>query len=107
MRTSPPRLIHRLASLFIQAAHVRDVGLKQASDFVIWDWAKTNGYTIVTTDADFADICGERGWPPKVVHLAECNFPLRTIESLLRKYAVRITEFQDDPDTGLLVLRRH
>jgi predicted nuclease of predicted toxin-antitoxin system len=34
--------------------HVRDIGLKQASDGVIWEWAIRMGYTIVTTDADFA-----------------------------------------------------
>jgi predicted nuclease of predicted toxin-antitoxin system len=35
--------------------HVRDAGLKQASDEVIWwGWAGTRGYMIVTTDADFA-----------------------------------------------------
>ena len=64
-----PRLLLRLASLFPGLIHVRDVGLKRSSDELIWDWAKRNSYTIMTTDADFAVLSVNRGWPPKVVHL--------------------------------------
>lgn len=74
-----PRLLQRLSSLFPALIHVRDVGLKAASDEMIWDWAKRNSYTIVTTDADFAALSGLRGWPPKVIHLEACDFPLRVI----------------------------
>ena len=100
-----PRLLLRLASLFPGLIHVRDIGLKQASDETIWEWAKRNGYTIVSTDGDFAALSGERGWPPKVIHLEECDYPLRIIEELLRQNAVRVAEFERDSDTGLLVLR--
>ena len=99
-----PRLLPRLASLFPGLIHVRDVGLKQASDEAIWDWAKRNSHTIVTTDADFAAMSIERGHPPKVIHLEECDFPLRTIEELLRQNAVRISEFDKDSHAGLLAL---
>jgi predicted nuclease of predicted toxin-antitoxin system len=72
-----PRLLQRLSSLFPGMIHVRDIGLKQASDGVIWEWAIRMGYTIVTTDADFAARSRRLGWPPKVIHLEECDFPLR------------------------------
>jgi predicted nuclease of predicted toxin-antitoxin system len=75
-----PRLIQRLSPLFPSMIHVRDIGLKQASDRVIWEWASRTGYTIVTTDADFAGLSRRWGWPPKVIHLEECDFPLRIIE---------------------------
>jgi predicted nuclease of predicted toxin-antitoxin system len=58
--------------------------LKQASDEVIFEWARHNGCTVVTTDADFAGLSRLMGWPPKVIHLEECDFPLRIIEELLR-----------------------
>ncbi len=51
-----PRLIGRLSSLFPGMIHVRDLGLKQASDEVIWEWAGRKSFTIVTTDADFVDL---------------------------------------------------
>lgn len=100
-----PRLLQRLSSLFPGIIHVRDVGLKQASDEVIWDWARRRGYTIVTTDADFAGLSRRLGWPPKVIHLEECDFPLRIIEELLRRNSIRISEFEKDSGTGLLGLR--
>ena len=83
----------------------RDIGLRQAPDEVIWYWAKRNSYTIVTTDRDFAAMSEDRGWPPKVIHLEECDFPLRITEDLLRRNAVRISEFEKDPYTGLLAIR--
>lgn len=100
-----PRLLRRLSSLFPGIIHVRDIGLKRASDEAIWEWARRNSYTVVTTDADFAGLSQRLGWPPKVVHLEECDFPLRTIEELLRRNAVRISEFEKDPSSGLLGMR--
>jgi predicted nuclease of predicted toxin-antitoxin system len=85
--------------------HVRDLGLKQASDESIWDFAKAHDYTIMTTDSGFAILSGNRGSPPKVVHLEECDFPLRVIEDILRRNAVRIAEFANDPEAGLLSIR--
>lgn len=100
-----PRLIAKLSALFPGMIHVRDAGLKQASDEVIWAWASRESHTIVTTDADFAGLSRQLGWPPKVIHLEECDFPLRVIEELLRQNAVRISEFEKNPDSGLLSIR--
>jgi len=97
-----PRLVQRLSSLFPGLIHVRDAGLSQASDETIWDWARRNGYTVLTTDADFVALSQRLGWPPKVIHLEQCDFPFRVIEKLLRQYAVRISEFDKDAGAGLL-----
>ena len=37
----------------LQARHVMDVKLDEASDREIWQYAKTHGYTIVSKDEDF------------------------------------------------------
>jgi len=66
---------------------------------------KKNNYTIVTTDADFAAKSGVKGFPPMVVHLEECDFPLRTIEWLMRRNAIKISEFDRNSSTGLLALQ--
>jgi predicted nuclease of predicted toxin-antitoxin system len=100
-----PRLVERLASLFPGLAHVRDIGLKRASDQQIWQSAKKNGYTIVTADADFLALSRQFGWPPKVIHLERCDFPLRVVEELLRHNAIRIVEFDQDRAAGVLILR--
>jgi predicted nuclease of predicted toxin-antitoxin system len=100
-----PRLVPRLASLFPGLIHVRDVNLSRAPDQEIWDWARANRYTVVTADADFVALSQRLGWPPKVVHIEQCNFPFRTIEKLLRQNAVRITELVSDSRTGVWVIR--
>jgi len=100
-----PRLVDRLASLFPGLIHVRNIGLKQASDEQIWQRAKENGYTLVTADADFLTLARRSGWPPKVVHLEQCDFSFRVIEELLRHNAIRIMEFDRDPRAGVLSLR--
>jgi predicted nuclease of predicted toxin-antitoxin system len=99
-----PRLVDRLNLLFPGLTHVRDVGLKQADDQQIWDWARNNEFVIVTTDTDFVALAQRHGWPPKVVHLEHCDFPLRLIEDLLRRNAVRISEFGKNEASGLLSL---
>ena len=101
-----PRLVPRLSSLFPGLAHVRDVGLKQASDGKIWEYAKVNGYTIVTADADFVAYAQRMGPPPKVVHIEQCDFPFAITEEILRHSAVRIAEFEKDERASLLVIRR-
>jgi len=40
-----------------------------------------------------------------VVHLEECDFPLRTIEWLMRRNAIKISEFDRNSSTGLLALQ--
>jgi len=61
-----PRLVSRLAELFGEITHVRNVGLQQAEDRSIWDWAKLHGYTVITADADFVALSQQLGFPPKV-----------------------------------------
>ncbi len=100
-----PRLTVRLASLFPGVIHVRDVGLKQADDREIWDWARENDRTVVTTDADFVELVKLKGSPPKLVHIERCDFPARVIEELLRQNAIRISEFERHPTAHLLILR--
>jgi predicted nuclease of predicted toxin-antitoxin system len=100
-----PRLIPRLLSLFAGLTHVRDVGLRQAADKTIWDWARANNYSVITTDSDFVEMSKRLGWPPKVIHIEQCDFPFRVIEDLLRRNALRISEFDKDIGAGLLALR--
>ena len=43
--------------------------MNNASDFKIWEYAKKNGYTIVTFDADFNDLSLLFKHPPKLIWL--------------------------------------
>ncbi len=100
-----PRLVQRLGSLFPGLTHVRDIGLARAADEIIWDWAKANGFAVITTDSDFVALSKRLGWPPKIFHLEQCDFPLRVIEEQLRRNAVRISAFEKDENAGVLAIR--
>ena len=100
-----PRLVPRLQSLFGGLTHVRDVGLRRADDKAIWDWAKANGYAVITTDSDFIAMSQTAGWPPKVIHIEQCDYPFRVIEDLLRRSGILIAEFEKDGMAGVLTLR--
>lgn len=80
-------------------------GLASASDPTIWGYAKARGHTVLTADSDFVTLAKERGFPPKVVHLERCDFPLRVIENLLRTNAIRFAEFEADAAADVLSIR--
>jgi predicted nuclease of predicted toxin-antitoxin system len=48
-----PRLPHLLADIYAGSVHVREVGLREADDGTIWDYAKAHGFAIVSKDSDF------------------------------------------------------
>ena len=100
-----PRLAARLASLFPGCIHVRDVGLQQADDREIWQWAGDNGHTLVTTDSDFVVMAEQIGPPSKVIHIERCDFPFHFIEDLVRQNGIRIARFEQDASGRLLSLR--
>lgn len=51
-----PRWIEFLRSAGFESAHWSDVGDPRATDRSITDWARTNGYVILTNDMDFPQI---------------------------------------------------
>jgi predicted nuclease of predicted toxin-antitoxin system len=99
-----PKLVGRLAELFPDSIHVFDTGLARfTSDYAIWEYARSNGFVIVTADSDFLDIAEERGAPPKVVRLENCNYRTAHVEDLLRRNAVRIAELERSPRPVLII----
>lgn len=90
------KLCERLAHLFPGSVHVRLAGLSQADDLAIWDYALSNGFTIVSLDADFAERATLSGPPPKVIWLRCGNQPTEVIENLLRDRAEAIETFEQD-----------
>ncbi len=100
------KLVARLAELYPGSAHVADFDLLATSDREIWAFAQQEGFVIVSTDADFYELATTLGPPPKVVWLRRWTHPTRDTEFVLRRDAIRLTEFAADPDLGILVLDR-
>ncbi|HEV2435615.1 MAG TPA: DUF5615 family PIN-like protein [Verrucomicrobiae bacterium] len=90
------KLCDRLADLFSDSNQVRRAGLEKADDRTIWEFAKTNGFTIVSQDSDFADMAALYGSPPKVIWLRCGNQTSEFIEKLFRDHADAIIAFAAD-----------
>jgi len=63
------RLVNLLKTTFEQVDHVKSLGLTDATDLEIWNFAFKNNYTIVTFDSDFIDLATLKGSPPKIIWL--------------------------------------
>jgi predicted nuclease of predicted toxin-antitoxin system len=100
-----PKLVALLADLFPEALHISGTGLPgEIPDETIWNYAKQNGFTILTSDFDFVALSDRYGPPPKVIHLESMNYRTRVAAEFIRSRAVLITEFGRG-DVGILRLR--
>ena len=86
------RLPGRLSDLFPDSSHVRAVGLEQADDSTIWEFARANGYAIVSQDADFAERSRLFGAPPKIIWLRCGNQAPQQVEKILRGHCELVRE---------------
>ncbi len=77
---------------------------KFTPDAHVWEYARENGFVIVTADSDFISFLKQLRAPPKVVHLEKCNYKTRFVEELLRRHAVRIAELEHS-DRDRLIIR--
>ena len=88
------RLCERLSDIFPGSVQARTIGLQRADDLQMWNYARERGMTIVSLDADFADLSVLRGAPPRVIWLRCGNRSTEYIERLLRQHAHAIAEFE-------------
>jgi predicted nuclease of predicted toxin-antitoxin system len=88
------RLCRHLDDIFPGSDQVHRVGLTDADDRSIWQFARESGFVLVTLDADFAELAGLRGPPPKVIWLRCGNQPTDAIANLLRQHADAIVAFE-------------
>ena len=82
-----------LGDVFQDSSQVRLVGLAEADDRIIWQYAKAQDFVIVSHDADFADMAALYGPPPKVIWLRCGNQPTEMIERRLREHADAVAQF--------------
>jgi predicted nuclease of predicted toxin-antitoxin system len=87
------QLVRRLEDLFPNSTQTRLLGMARATDLVIWEHARSNGFNIVTFDKDFSDLSLLHGSPPKVIWMRCGNTTVARIEQLLRINYDRIISF--------------
>jgi predicted nuclease of predicted toxin-antitoxin system len=78
------KLVRRLADLFPKSVQVRQVGLKEAGDPLVWEYAKNNGLVFISKDSDFHQRSFLYGYPPKVVWVRLGNCSTADVERVLR-----------------------
>jgi len=99
-----PDLADRLANLYPGSKHVYRIGLDRASDLEVWNAPRDQGFAIASQDADFSDLSGLFGFPPKVIWIRRGNCSTREIEAILRLHFEAVTSLNEDPNLGILAL---
>ncbi len=99
-----PKLPGLLAAIFPGSAHVRECGLLGRTDEEVWDYARSNGFTIVSKDSDFQQRSLLHGHPPKVVWLRLGNCTRQKLIQLITQHEQDIRALDAEPQESVLVL---
>jgi predicted nuclease of predicted toxin-antitoxin system len=93
----PPALAVWLQEEGHEATHVRDVGLREADDAAIWDYALRTASAIVTKDEDFVARAAltSRNASPMVIWLRVGNTTNRILIAWIHVRLPRIIEMLD------------
>ena len=100
-----PRLVQLLHNDFPESIHVSEIGFAESNDRQIWQFAREQGYLIVTRDSDFMEMSTLLGSPPKVIWIRLGNCPTNEILSILRLNRDAIQEISTNVDARILILR--
>lgn len=99
-----PRLVNKLKEDFSSIIHVDWLGMSEASDLCIWDYAKDNDFMIVTKDRDFLERSSLMGHPPKILHLTLGNCSVQEIVDLLAAQSSQTKAFYKQTSRSYMLL---
>ena len=97
------RLAKALSDVYPGSGHLRDYGLRGASDDRVWQYAGENGFVIVSKDYDFSERSSLLGSPPKVVWLRVGNCTTTRAEFVLRNALARLEAFESGNENCLVI----
>lgn len=86
------RIVPFLQATFPGSTQVALVGLESASDFEVWQYAKDNGFVIVSRDSDFQERSLIAGHPPQVVWLKIPNRSKTIVLNILLDHHTEIEQ---------------
>lgn len=98
------RVVNRIIDLYPDSNHVKNLGLVSTDDALIWEYAKTNNFIIVSKDADFHQRSLVYGHPPKFIYLRIGNSPTSKIVDILRNNFNTICQFAESQIESILIL---
>lgn len=77
------RIVPSLQASYPGSTQVALAGLDRSEDRVIWDYARQNGYIIVTRDADFEELSTLLDQPPQIIWIRLPNQSKTVVLNLL------------------------
>lgn len=98
------KLVERLADVFPESLHVRDIGMKSASDPMIAEFARAQSLTIVSKDADFLALRFVLGEHVRMVWVRLGNGSTDQVEQALRQRRASIEALADDSSQVIEIL---
>lgn len=98
------RIVHRIIDLYPGSDHVKTLALINTDDVIIWEYAKTNNFVIISKDSDFHQRSLLYGHPPKFIYLRVGNSPTSKIVQILRGNFDTISQFVNSSVESILVL---
>lgn len=96
------KLVARLEHLYPNSQHIAALGLDQASDKEVWQYAKEHHFVIVSKDSDFNEITAFYDFPPYVIWLRLGNSRIVAVEDALTKHHEKICEIIKEAKTGII-----
>ncbi len=97
------RIVKILNSYYSSIIHVKDLKVNQpAKDIEIWNYCKTNNFTIVTHDDDFEKMLLAKGAPPKVIILKTFNKNTLELANLILNQKAEIESFISNSEFMIL-----
>lgn len=96
-----PKLVSFFAKTFTGSKHLQDLSLDIANDSIVWEFAKTEGFTIITKDNDFNNLVAFFG-SLKVIWIRRGNCSTNDIKGLLNSNIEKIKDFILDSSNGIL-----
>lgn len=97
-----PKILKKLPEDFTECEQVRFVGLEDASDFEIFEFAKINSFAVVTFDSDFVDLNALRGTPPKIIYLNTGNLTTQSVSELILNNLLTIQHYLNSETDDIL-----
>ncbi len=101
------RIVPFLQAAFPGSTQIALLGLESASDSEIWQYAKDNGYVIVSRDSDFQERSLVAGHPPQVIWLKIPNRSKTVVLNILLEHQVEIELALIEQNLACVELSRH
>ena len=94
------RILAQLSPGFSSSTHVKSAGLQNSTDKEIRDYAKVNGFVIVSQDSDFNDLMNLYGFPPKIIWIRMGNLRTKELCSVLEGHIEELQQFVQNESLG-------